>query len=282
MTNSIVQIPFHGTNINAVLHGGKPFVSLRHMCDSLGIDTESQRKKLNGKSWSTAVIITAVGADGKNRDMHMIDRRTMTMWLATIDTNRVKAESRELLEAFQNEAADALDRHFNGTTAPLTDDQIVAQALQITSAKVKELEAKIERDAGKVAYVDEHVNPADTDLFRTICRNLQINESDLRRALIYRRWIYIDGTVVDGAYVKKRYSAYQNRQRFFKHCKLNGHKRVNGTPWHTLKLTAEGVAAVTRLVRQLEDEYGSLRAALPDLETKYKTRRTKNQTKELF
>ena len=50
---------------------------------------------------------------GQGREMFMVDRRTLTMWLATIDTNRVAREARPTLEAFQNEAADALDRYFH-------------------------------------------------------------------------------------------------------------------------------------------------------------------------
>ena len=58
--------------------------------------------------------MTSVAADGKTREMVFIDRRTFTMWLATIDTGRVKNErTRELVRTYQCEAADALDRYFN-------------------------------------------------------------------------------------------------------------------------------------------------------------------------
>ncbi|WP_425305168.1 phage antirepressor N-terminal domain-containing protein [Corynebacterium diphtheriae] len=43
-------------------------------------------------SWATTVKMTGVGLDGKNREMTCIDLRTLTMWLATIDTNRVDAQ----------------------------------------------------------------------------------------------------------------------------------------------------------------------------------------------
>lgn len=59
--------------------------------------------------------MTSVAADGKEREMTMVDRRTFTMWLATIDTSRIKDEgARELLVAFQREAADVLDAYFSG------------------------------------------------------------------------------------------------------------------------------------------------------------------------
>lgn len=41
------------------------------------------------RSWATVVVRTTVAADGKTREKTFIDRRTFTMWLATIDTGRL-------------------------------------------------------------------------------------------------------------------------------------------------------------------------------------------------
>jgi len=88
--------------------------------------------------------------------MVMIDRRTIPMWLAGIDENRVKEEIRPILVALQAEAADALDAYFHegGAINPdATVDQLdvivtraTAQARLIASFKGiiddKHLEAK--------------------------------------------------------------------------------------------------------------------------------------------
>lgn len=115
MTNSLATIPVPGTHtsLKAVQADGKEWAAVRPICDALGIDSKAQRRKLHEKSWATGVMMTSVAEDGKQREMFMIDRRTLTMWLATIDTNRVAPEARPVLEAFQNEAADALDNYFN-------------------------------------------------------------------------------------------------------------------------------------------------------------------------
>ena len=115
MNSQLVTIPVPGTSnpIMAVQHDGTEWAAVRPICDALGIDSKSQRAKLHGKSWATGVIITSVGADGKSRDMFMVDRRTLTMWLATIDTNRVSEAARPTLEAYQLEAANALDAYFH-------------------------------------------------------------------------------------------------------------------------------------------------------------------------
>lgn len=115
MNNKLVTIPVPGTSnpIMAVQHDGTEWAAVRPICDALGIDSKSQRAKLHGKNWATGVIITSVGADGKSREMFMVDRRTLTMWLATIDTNRVSEAARPTLEAYQLEAANALDAYFH-------------------------------------------------------------------------------------------------------------------------------------------------------------------------
>lgn len=107
-------IPFHDTEIIAQQIDGIPYVALKPVCESLGIDADSQAKRLKRQPWAVTVITTATGADGKHYDMTMIDRRTFTMWLATIQTSRIKDNStRDLLTAYQCEAADVLDQYFN-------------------------------------------------------------------------------------------------------------------------------------------------------------------------
>lgn len=61
--SDLVPITVPGTDrqIMATRIDGSPMVSLRHACEAIGIDIENQRKKLAGKSWATAVLITATG-----------------------------------------------------------------------------------------------------------------------------------------------------------------------------------------------------------------------------
>lgn len=78
-----------------------------------------------------------------------------------------------------------------GQQLALTDDEIVAQALAITSAKVKQLEAKVEEDAPKVEYVDQYVAPDDDVVqFRIAAQQLGIGEVALRKLLSGAKWAY--------------------------------------------------------------------------------------------
>lgn len=124
---SLVEIPFHDTKLVAEANDGNPLVALRPACEAIGLDYSRQLKKLKAKSWAVVALKATTGADGKTYEMAMIDRRTFTMWLATVDPARVGDEAKPVLEAFQNEAADALDSYFHegGAINPqATEDQL--------------------------------------------------------------------------------------------------------------------------------------------------------------
>lgn len=151
MSATLVSVPVPGTEreITATLVEGIPFVSLRHACEAIGIAFDAQRVKLNSKSWATVTNIVTVGSDGKGRDMTMVDRRTFTMWLATIDTRRVSPEAKPIIEAFQSEAADALDAYFNegGAINPsATEDQLerITREAQAQAAVLRALKGVVD------------------------------------------------------------------------------------------------------------------------------------------
>lgn len=130
-----VSVPGADRQIVAALIDGKPMVSLRHACDAIGVAFSAQLQKLKTKSWAGVSMIDTP-SNGGSQQTAMVDRRTFTMWLATIDTNRVSAEARPIIEAFQSEAADALDAYFNegGAINPqATEDQLDRLARQAKS-----------------------------------------------------------------------------------------------------------------------------------------------------
>jgi hypothetical protein len=61
-------------------------VSVRRVCEALGIDPDSQRNKLKNCQWAVTAIITATARDGKNHETFCIDLESLPMWLAGIRT----------------------------------------------------------------------------------------------------------------------------------------------------------------------------------------------------
>ncbi|MGL3805883.1 antA/AntB antirepressor family protein [Paeniglutamicibacter sp. R2-26] len=159
----------------------------------------------------------------------------------------------------------------------LSPDEIVAQALQITTAKVRDLEAKIEQDASKVYYVDTMVAENDHHLFRTVASDLMVGEMELRWALVYTGWIYHElqkrrnskGDIVND----HLWSEYAAKKPYFFRALNHQAPLFKGNVAYSLKLTTPGVAAVGRHIQKVIAEHGTLKAALPILEQRYNERR---------
>ena len=72
---------------------GVVWVSVKRVCEALGVDERSQMRKLGERSWATAVQKAAVAHDGALRQVTMVDLDTLGMWLATIDERRVSDDA---------------------------------------------------------------------------------------------------------------------------------------------------------------------------------------------
>lgn len=134
LTAPLSTIPVAGTaGILGAKVDGKAIAAFRPIVEMLGMAYSAQLQKLKSKSWATVSNFDTVGADGKIREMVGVDRKTLTMYLATLDESRVKDEVRPILVALQAEAADALDAYFHdgGAINPnATVDQLERLAIQ--------------------------------------------------------------------------------------------------------------------------------------------------------
>lgn len=160
----------------------------------------------------------------------------------------------------------------------LTEEQIVAQALQITVAKVQALESKLEAIQPKADYVDTFVADEDLITFRTLASDLGVGERDLRDALIYCGWIYSQtksrwSNTKEKLVPVTRYSAMADKKQYFQAVLNHDVPRFGGEVMHTLKVTAPGAGAVTKLVNRLATQYGSFADSILPLETRYNERK---------
>lgn len=74
----VVHVPFQRQVIDAVEDSGYGYlVALKPLCENLGVDFSSQLRRLKDQPWSTVVMITTVGFDGRSRQMAAVDRQTL-------------------------------------------------------------------------------------------------------------------------------------------------------------------------------------------------------------
>lgn len=149
MSTELVPVPIPGAPaLMATQADDRQWAALKPMCDSLGIDTQAQARRLNRKSWATTAVMAVVAADGKPRDMVMIDSKTIPMWLATIDEGRVSDDARPKLIAYQREAAAALDAYFNKRAV----DVPALNQFDVLRAAIDQIEAA-QRDAAEARAI---------------------------------------------------------------------------------------------------------------------------------
>lgn len=110
--NQIERFDFHGTELVVIPTDEGLFVSVKRVCEALGIDPKTQREKLQAAPWAVGGLIPSTGTDGKRYKMFAVHLDTLPMWLAGIDAGRVAEHVRPVLALFQKEAARALRDHF--------------------------------------------------------------------------------------------------------------------------------------------------------------------------
>jgi hypothetical protein len=141
--NSIVEVPFNGQTITAQQIHGIIYVALKPVCANIGVNFNGQYQRLKNQPWAVMCVIHTTGSDGKTYDMIAIDRRTFTMWLATIDTARLKnAKAKDAVIKYQRQAADVLDLFFSTATA-LNDEHLIESRHYERMQQIETLKAAI-------------------------------------------------------------------------------------------------------------------------------------------
>lgn len=103
---------FHGHDV-AVYHNDRGhWVSVTQLCDAMGIDSRSQRRRIVQSPWSEGcrtVMTLQVPGDTQSREHFLLHQRRLPMWLGSIVTSRIKDEAvRARVEEHQTEFADVL------------------------------------------------------------------------------------------------------------------------------------------------------------------------------
>lgn len=117
-TTALVPVQFHGATLTASIINGKPHVAVRPICDALGIDADSQLKRIKRHPvLNKGSVITAAPSVGGEQLTVMLALDKLNGWLFGVSVSRVKPELRERLTQYQAECFDVLAQHF-GTTRP--------------------------------------------------------------------------------------------------------------------------------------------------------------------
>ncbi|MFZ3541004.1 phage antirepressor KilAC domain-containing protein [Bifidobacterium adolescentis] len=200
MNGDIVEVPFNGSMMIAQrFDDGEIYAALKPICENIGIAYNGQWERLKRTPWATVRIIRTVGAGGKQRDMVAISRKTLTMWLATIDTNRLSDEqARHNVTVYQKEAAEALDKYFNEGGAIRvsdadSDEDIMARAVLVAQKTIKQKNQQIAEQQTRIVELEPKARFADavaasdgTCLVGELAKMLRQNGMDIGQNRLFR------------------------------------------------------------------------------------------------
>lgn len=143
MNDEIKQFSFDGAEFPVIqtdqLSSGEG-IAVATVSKHLGLDPVGQRQAIERRPWSEArkcVIHFQLPGDTQRRQVFLLDADRFAMWMATIDTSRIKNEdAKQRIIKWQNEAADALNSYLR-----------TGVALDRTSGRFtkEQLEAEVER-----------------------------------------------------------------------------------------------------------------------------------------
>lgn len=161
MSTELTQIPFEGDTLEAISQGNQIWVSIRRICEALGVDNMGQQVKLKKKPWATIEHISAVAKDGKIRNIFCIHLDSVPMWLAGMEAGRVKQEVRPKLERYQRKCAQVLKEAFikPPPPPPFSNDpiELIIQQAQGLVAVATELRNQSHRISRVESTVDKLV-----------------------------------------------------------------------------------------------------------------------------
>jgi len=139
------EVYFYDDELTAVrAEDGQIYVSIRHMCDALGIDPQGQTRRIqrqqileDGYTW---VDILSTQPNPQRRSTQVLRVDLVPLWLTGISTNSIKDDQvREKLLRFQKEAAKVLWEAFQEgrlTTDTLFDDLLEQNTPEVQAYKM--------------------------------------------------------------------------------------------------------------------------------------------------
>lgn len=144
--SQMTKFNFHGDTLEVC--GTCPAdaeVSIRRVCEALGVSVQGQMKRLASKPWATINQKLMVAEDGKDRVQAMISLEALPIWLGTIEPRKVKEQVREKLIRYQKECARVLAAHFLGIGKPASGVFVPADVLERIVGRQEHLQQQVDR-----------------------------------------------------------------------------------------------------------------------------------------
>lgn len=239
---------FYGTTVRTVVIDGEPHFAANDVATALGYVNASDAVKRHCKGVVNHYPLPTAGGVQHVRVIAESDV------LRLIVSSRLPAAMEFERMVFEEILPSIRRTGSYGQQVALSDEQIVARALEITTRKVQELEAKVEADAPKVEYFEQCVAPDDDAVtLRVAALQIGVPEKRLREALVDAGWINRTKVGVRWSESKQKLETEweyrpgsKHREKFTLRAQHNAPRHHNGQVRQTLYVLAAAIPAIAR------------------------------------
>jgi len=162
-----------------VVENGDKFVSIKPICDALGVDFQKQLERIKDDEilGQLYTIRYMVGADGKDREMGVLPFKFIFGWLFSINTKRVAPEAKDAVIRYKLDCYNALYNHFTRYAEfveyqkeKIEEQLVIVEAINLNfnQAKNQLLEAKEELNRRRrLTFQEYQATRAQLQMFTT-------------------------------------------------------------------------------------------------------------------
>ena len=114
MSNQLISVPFHNESLTAVLVDDVPYISMKVICDNIGLQWKPQLKRIQRHPvLSKGVSMMDTPTKGGMQKVLTLPLKLVNGWLFGVDANRIKnSEIKQRVITYQEECFDVLANHF--------------------------------------------------------------------------------------------------------------------------------------------------------------------------
>ena len=106
-------VKFNNQQVPVFIQGDKPYVLMKPICENIGLDWNSQKKRINRNAvLSKGKVMMTSPSNGGDQEYIALPLGMLNGWLMGVDANKVKPEIKDTLVKYQLECYDVLYQHF--------------------------------------------------------------------------------------------------------------------------------------------------------------------------
>lgn len=136
MQEHLMPVPFYEDTVVLVGQGTDPFVAMKPIVKNMGLDWETQLRRLEERFNSVVVELTTTGGDGQQYAMTCLPLRKLAAWLYSISPAKVKPEFRAKIVRYQEECDDVLWDYWTKASTSRAGSPNVAQLIALSRHRV--------------------------------------------------------------------------------------------------------------------------------------------------